>query len=65
MPTLTPVEGDPFAQTQSKLTPVDHDPFAPGGPGQQARWLYAGFTVLAAASVVAAYKAKRGYRSSR
>jgi hypothetical protein len=37
MPTLTPVEGDPFAQTQSKLTPVDHDPFAPGGPGQSSQ----------------------------
>jgi hypothetical protein len=35
---------------------------APGGPGQQACWLYAEFTVLAAASVVAAYKATRGDR---
>lgn len=28
MPTLTPVEGDPFA-SGPKLTPVDYDPFAP------------------------------------
>ena len=36
-----------------------------GRPGAAARWLYAGFTVLAAASVVAAYNATRGDRSSR
>ena len=34
MPTLTPVDQDPFApQSQSpNLTPVDHDPFAPAAP---------------------------------
>ena len=37
---------------------------APGGPGQQARWLYAGFTVLAAASVLASFRATRGDRRS-
>jgi MFS family permease len=38
---------------------------APGGPGQQARWLYAGFTILAAASVLASFRATRGDRSVR
>lgn len=36
MPTLTPVDHDPFSETvkpSSKLVPVDHDPFAPQAPG--------------------------------
>lgn len=33
MPTMTPVDSDPFAPTQSRLTPVDHDPFAQTSPG--------------------------------
>jgi hypothetical protein len=42
MPTLTPVDNDPFAQAaQPGLTPVDHDPFGtPGGQdlGSTAFW---------------------------
>jgi hypothetical protein len=37
---------------------------APGGPGTQARRLYAGFTMLAAASVIASYRATPGDRST-
>lgn len=42
MPTLTPVDNDPFAVSPGpKLTPVDHDPFAPaptGGSSYDPTW---------------------------
>jgi hypothetical protein len=52
MPTLTPVDIDPFADTKPgsapvssgpKLTPVDHDPFAAGGQAPAAKPDYAGW----------------------
>ena len=48
MPTLTPVDNDPFAAPSSagspKLTPVDHDPFATTGSGTTGQSAQPGWT---------------------